>query len=96
MDTKFTEGEWNVKATKEYNPDAVKFQLLDAKSEPICSTLGDAVKNAHLIAMAPEMYKELNDLIPLLKYLDPLTHPNIELDCVVSGIEDLLAKARGE
>ena len=97
--TKFTKGEWEVSTCgsnvsvwsgNESIINAMTFKY------PMIHDRERVISNAHLIAAAPNMYKELNDLIPILEYLDPLTHPNIELDCLVDVIKDVLAKARGE
>tara|TARA_R110001606_G_scaffold385158_1_gene548554 strand:- start:41658 stop:41975 length:318 start_codon:yes stop_codon:yes gene_type:complete len=52
--------------------------------------------NKPMYECAPDMYHKLKEMSELLTMLDPLTHANIELDCQVYEIEQLLTKARGE
>lgn len=91
--TKFTKGEW---VRDYYNVKTESGKLIAdcGFSDEGCDKEEQA--NAHLIAAAPDMYKKLEDMSELLTMLDPHTHANIELDCVVYDIEELLKKARGE
>ena len=52
--------------------------------------------NKAMYELAPNMYLKLKEMSELLTMLDPHTHANIELDCAVYDIEDLLSKVRGD
>lgn len=94
---KFTQGEWLIG----YDNDHVG-EYINVGMAQLYNNYHDkeqAAQNAHdahLIAAAPDMYRKLKDLSKLMAMLDPYTPDLMELDCVTSEIDGLLAKARGE
>ena len=106
MNEKFTQGEW----MPFYPHELVSSDHITVESENgvfICSTeafksnLEEKTANAHLIAAAPEMYRMLERLKPMIEDYDydlfceratgEWSEPEISTE-----IEKLLAKARGQ
>jgi len=80
-ETKFTEGEW----VADYGTVSCgDIAIADCELNSISYTPTE-VANAHLIAAAPEMYHELQNLL----------HDSMDCD-EYNRIEKLLSKARGE
>ena len=77
------EGEVHVVASEGY-PSAFVPSWIDDKETSI-----EAIANAHLIAAAPEMYEMLENVLTEYKEM-------LGMSQEVKGIEQLLAKARGE
>ena len=100
MEAKFTKGEWEIFGDWGIRAKKSDRQLCEnnchATFEYSRGAEGEGFANAHLMANAPDMYNKLKEMSELLIMLDPLTHANIELDCQVYEIEQLLNKARGE
>lgn len=100
MKTKFTKGGWEIFGDWGIRAKKSDRQLCEnechATFEYDRGSEGEGFANAHLIAAAPDMYHKLKEMAELLTALNPLTHANIELDCQVYEIEQLLTKARGE
>lgn len=90
---KFTQGEWKVMnqtGRLDYS------YMVYTGDECARTSEVESKANADLIAAAPDMYSKLKDLSKLMAMLDPYTPDLMELDCVTSEIDELLAKARGE
>ena len=83
-ETKFTEGEWHVDSYVEVDG-SVRVVMGNIIITYHGHATDEDVANAHLIASAPEMYSELQNLL----------HDSMDCD-EYNRIEKLLAKARGE
>jgi hypothetical protein len=100
MNTKFTKGNWfacfgSYEVAVLNKKGSIETLITDTGPSTIPDDI-EAKANQDLIAAAPDMYEKLKEMAELLTMLDPLTHPNIELDCQVYEIEQLLTKARGK
>jgi len=102
-EAKFTKGEWvsyiGACDTQEIRVDdyvVIGWQGFDGVA--ICED--EKAANAHLIAAAPEMYKEIEDDVKNLKSLlmgfDPSSLESAAIEKKISRKKKLLAKARGE
>lgn len=101
---KFTQGDWSVADGTKVGEQVLFVHVAD--KGVVCRLTKQVdthlpitefdLADAHLIAAAPDMYRKLKDLSKLMAMLDPYTPDLMELDCVTSEIDGLLAKARGE
>jgi hypothetical protein len=85
-EAKFTKGEWKIldKYQVGINVDFGDGFFTVAS----CQVFNEAKANAHLIAAAPEMYSELDELSGIIRRMG--------VDSASDRIDLLLAKARGE
>tara|TARA_R110000744_G_scaffold80855_1_gene158912 strand:- start:433 stop:726 length:294 start_codon:yes stop_codon:yes gene_type:complete len=95
MNTKFTKGKWEIFTKKQINDGAVRYRVNEGKM-----SLLEGIANAHLIAAAPDMYKELYELrSSLLGMIDCGIVAEQHFDYIerkMMSIDIVLAKARGE
>ena len=95
-DTKFTKGEWLARASE--SPFSHGFIYIDGGGFDV-SDSPDCVANAHLIASAPDMYKEIENDIAYFECLLIDAETLGEERAVQHKIDsknELLKKARGE
>jgi hypothetical protein len=102
MESKFTKGDWHLHFTGPHwnNPDLRNIEICyNEEKECICDTVYEEA-DAHLIAAAPELYKNIQQDINILKEQKrKYVIGSFELRSLQLRIETkekLLAKARGE
>ena len=65
--SKFTAGEWRIGV---HPTDSSPFAVVESDSQYICQTVGgNDLANAHLIASAPDMFRDLNEAANLIDFL---------------------------
>jgi hypothetical protein len=86
-EAKFTKGEWQVSASG-LSVNCSGWRVARAYSGSNIPYVQETKANAHLIAVAPEMYNLLQDIVDL----------RLDDECAINinAIKQLLAKARGE
>lgn len=105
---KFTQGEWvkdyngtngHIKAMKNERDHVSRLRTPTiARYDVMTPSIPDEEKqaNAHLIASAPDMYRELQKIESTLSTLSSVVLENLSLKVHVDSISKILAKARGE
>ena len=84
---KFAKGSWSIEDSRVILCDGVKVAYVCPGTKiPLTSAI---TANANLIKSAPEMYKELEELVEWLKYRD-------DYKSWKERVEKLLSSARGE